>query len=285
MKKTVTYVLVTLSAFAIGMGGVYLLKHLGHSDKSAESQDTAQSLSTVNNEVEKEFKKASSAELPVNDEGQDIVDDMTDNRTSAGTAVEGGSDDSPTVARSIEVDGREIEIHKLSDDYFSISGLRALNVSSSGARFVLSDSEKHYYKSEDGNFPRVAANSRGYYAVAAIDNATGAKSKTITIKTQKKKDNGPYMPDNSPGSGSAEVARLTAAELSALFNQGDASVLKSVYNRFANYKTCKVQSNIPGVTTLSGVCMQVNMEGKHAVVNNLNYDKYGRVTVVNVSLE
>ena len=164
-------------------------------------------------------------------------------------------------------------------DTFTVTGLGVTGDSGAGARYVLTDSENHVYRSDDGSFSGVAANTKGVYAVAAYDKITNEKSKVLTISGFKSKNVAPAQSSQVD-----PVTRLTASELAGILNTGDSDNLNGVRDRIVP-RNCRVTCNLPGVSTLSEVFTKVNMEGKKASVSNVKYDPYGRVSALTVNLD
>ena len=288
MNNILKYILTAVVAFAVGIGGVYLVRTLS-AGKSPEPVTEKPGRTTVTD------KPVTLTELPAKEQDTDTVGE-----TGSGTGQQQPSaEDVPAVrdvpqtssgtdrttvtesAPAIAVDKSAVVVREESASTFSVTGLRALNASAAGARFVLSDSEKHYYKSDaNGEFHGVAANSKGVYAVAAYDNATGSKSAVVTISGFKSKTEAQTVKQQT----AASVEPLTAGELASIFNTGNSDNLRPVSDRFAS-RNCHVSSNVAGVSTLSDVFRCVNMEGLSASVTSLKYDAAGRITAVSVNLQ
>lgn len=277
MNNIVKYLLAGIGAFILGVGGVYLIKSLGSSDKAPEPAPTrpvTETRSYVTDTMPDTKEETPSAVEPL----PAATREETDVREVVSTKVE---KDAPAIPE-LAIDKSEVKVRLESNGTtYSVTGLKAINASSAGARFVLSDSEHHVFRSATGEFHSVVGNTKGVYAVTAYDNATGAKSKYLTISGFKSMDQSGSAP---AATGSGKVEPLSASELASIFNTGNSENLESVRDRIVS-KNCHVTCNITTVTTMSDVFRTVNIERKKATVSDVKYDASGRVKSMTVNLQ
>ena len=271
MKKSIVYVILALLATAAGVAAVYFVKQGKLDIKSllsfnkektevlSDSQAPLQEEPVINTSVDTltlpPLPESSESEIPglPDPEPENVVEDHPD----------------APVAPPMKVDKSDCRVEQVPGEVFRVTGLRAHNAEPAEIYFVLSDSEGHRYESSDGSFDDVAPNTKGTYAAVVKNRVTNEKSAAVII--------GGFKIEKP-------VERMTAAELTDLFNKGSGDDLDAYKGRFASIKTCKVISNRSDVSTLSRVFMVVNMEELKATVNNVEYDAAGRIISVNVSL-
>ena len=280
MNKILIYLLTPLVAFGVGFGGTYLVKSLFGNDGGKEPAEPVKQEERTEVTVEPEETPAETVtELPSAETGIKSAAE-TGIRPEAETGIKTAAETRSAAPAVFALDKSAVKVRAESGgDTFTVTGLGVTGDSGAGARYVLTDSENHVYRSDDGSFSGVAANTKGVYAVAAYDKITNEKSKVLTISGFKSKNAAPAQSSQVD-----PVTRLTASELAGILNTGDSDNLNGVRDRIVP-RNCRVTCNLPGVSTLSEVFTKVNMEGKKASVSNVKYDPYGRVSALTVNLD
>lgn len=166
----------------------------------------------------------------------------------------------------IVLSGKKVEA--VGEGLFRLSGIRTKGGSGAAVKYTLRDSEGHAYESLDGTFPEVQANTKGTYALKATETTTGRTAKPKYISGFK------FV---------KPVEKLSASELTALFNTGNGENLDKVRSRVVAKP--KVICNTPGVITLSAILSAVNMDGLRANVTGVSYDANGKVSEIKVDLQ
>lgn len=280
MKKNVVYVLLAILAMAIGVAVVYCVKQgidikevlsrlKPRTELAVDTDQPEESLSQVQESPIAPTPEESTAGHNVVAEGQPVETPAeTPAETQAEILVTPHIEEVQVVPAEpqLSVDKSGCRVEQIAESGFMVSGLRAKNVKGSRLSYVLSDSEGHRYESTDGFFENVAPNEKGTYAVVVRDLDNGEKSKASIISGFKI-----VKP----------IEKLSAAELSAIFNTGSGDSLNSVQDKFA--RNCKVRSNRSEVSTMSKVFELVNMQDLRATVTDVEYDAVGRIVSFYVS--
>lgn len=159
------------------------------------------------------------------------------------------------------------KVEAVGDGLFKLSGIRTKGGSGAAVKYTLKDNEGHAYESLDGTFPEVQSNAKGTYVLKATETTTG--------RTAQRSISGfKYV---------KPVEKLSAEELTALFNTGNGDNLEKVKHRFVAKP--KVHCNHSDVTTLSAVFSRVWMDGMTATVSQVTYDATGKISAITVSLQ
>lgn len=131
-------------------------------------------------------------------------------------------------------------------------------------QYLLADKYNHRYESNDGQFNAVEPNSDGIYSLKVLDKKHRMAQDEVEIKG---------FTVRNP------VTKLTASELSRLFNTGDYSGSKSAMNgKFA--PNVAVISSTDGFSPMSymEVFTLVDLEGWSVTVTSLRYDCLNQIT-------
>lgn len=263
MKKNIfVYALLVLVAMAIGFGAVYFLKKKG-------AEEPAPPVSTVLPEpapAPKEEVEAPARPV-ITEPAQTVVETTVPKENTSAPEVEAPKEEAPAAPVVII---SSAQVKAMSENSFKVSGLKAKGASESGVTYELFDREKHKYFSETGDFEDIEPNSAGSYYVRAIDKETQLISQVRTLKgfsVQK------------------PIDRLSASDLTAVFNTGNAGELDDYRAKFVDSKRCRVTCNLSEITTLSQVFQAVSMDGLTATVTDIRYDATGKITSLSVSLE
>lgn len=166
----------------------------------------------------------------------------------------------------IVLSGKKMEA--VGEGLFRLSGIRTKGGSGAAVKYTLRDSEGHAYESLDGTFPEVQANTKGTYALKATETTTGRTAKPKYISGFK------FV---------KPVEKLSAEQLTALFNTGNGDNLAKVKHNFVAKP--RVKCNHPDVTTLSAVFSRVWMDGLTANVTQVTYDGTGKISAITVTLQ
>ncbi len=253
-NKALVYIFSALVSFAVGLGGVYLVKKY----LAPQTQQT-----TVAKPVAQDKPQQTVAEKPklppVDEPEQNPVDVPVPEQPATEPEEE-------TVAAPVLALARAT-VTQTPEETFNVEGLSTKLPPVGQLEYKLFDKEEHVYTSTDGRFENVAPNAAGSYTLIVTDTGTGKQSGARVLKGFVVKK---------------AVERLTEEQVASILNTGNAGALNAYRDHFVDKP--KVNCNQSEVSNLSGVFQGVSMDGYTATVSDLEYDSLGRIVSLTVTL-
>ena len=250
-NKALVYIFSALVSFAVGLGGVYLVKKY----LAPQTQQT-----TVAKPVVQDNPQQTVAQEPEPQPVEELVQETVE------VPVPEPVPEEETVAAPVLAIGRAT-VTQTPEETFNVEGLATKLPPVGELEYKLFDKEEHVYTSIDGRFENVAPNAAGSYTLIVTDTGTGKQSGARVLKGFVVKK---------------AVERLTEEQVAAILNTGNADALNAYRDHFVDKP--KVNCNQSEVSNLSGVFQGVSMDGYTATVSDLEYDSLGRIVSLTVTL-